>query len=492
MDYRADSMSSKKSTRTIFGEAYEKFAVAAPVAVMVRAALERALSPQIIDRLFEDARQTQYERQLLFSSLLKVFSDVVLGVHRSVHSAYSHHAEEVEVSEAAFYDKLGGTDPSVCSALVRHSGREFGAALEQLGGALDSPLPGWEVRILDGSCPEATQRRLKVLRELEDRPLPGKALAVLDPARGLILDAWPCEDGHAGERALIAPVLPWVRPKQLWITDSLFCCYSFIDGVVGAEAYFLLRQHGNFKPEPLEEFRPVGRNATGLVSEQKVRGVLPGGEPTEWRRIRVQLDKPTRNGQSEVYLLTNLPPELADALQVAELYLGRWTIEHTFQEIEASLQSEIQTLAYPRAALLALCLGFVAYNVLGLVKGALRSVHGAKSVEQEVSFYYLAEELGNTQRGLEIAVPGSAWQEIRRLSPEQMAQEMLRLAGKMNLRHYRKHPRGPKKPRPPRRQLNPGNNASTARLLGAASSRRVTPAKVKAIEASTAHLLASE
>jgi hypothetical protein len=492
MDYREGGMSRKKGKKTIFGEAYEKFAVATPVALMVRDAIERTLNPQIIDRLFENARQTQYTRQLLFSCVSKVLGEVVLGVHRSVHAAYTHHAEEVGVSEAAFYSKLDGIDPSVCAALVSHSGREFGAVLERMGGALDSPLPGWEVRILDGNCPEATQRRLQVLREVEDRPLPGRALAVLDPARRLLLEAWPCEDGHAGERSLIEPALQWVQPRQLWIADRLFCCWSFIDGVLGAGAYFVLRQHGQFQPQALEEFHEVGRNASGVVSEQKVRGYLPDGQPTEWRRIRVQLDKPTRDGQREVYILTNLPPEVADALQVAELYLGRWTIEHTFQEIEASLESEINTLAYPRAALLALCLGFVAYNVLGLVKGAMRAVHGAKKVEQEVSFYYMAEELGNTQRGLDIAVPQSAWEEIRRLSPEQLAQEMLRLASKMNLRHYKKHPRGPKKPPPPRRRLNPGNNVSTARLLASASARRAVRAKALAIEASTARLLASD
>ena len=155
------------------------------------------------------------------------------------------------------------------------------------------------------------------------------------------------------------------------------------------------------------------------------------------------------------------------------------------------VESEIQTLAYPRAALLALCLGFVAYNVLGLVKGAMRAVHGAKKVEQEVSIYYMAEELGNTQRGLEIAIPQRAWEQIRQWGPEQLAQEMLRLARNMNLRHYKKHPRGPKKPRPERRRLNPGNNVSTARLL-AASSKRPTPARLKEIEACTARLLASD
>ncbi len=485
-------MSRKKGKKTIFGEAYEKFAVATPVAVMVRDTIEYALSPQIIDGLFEDARQTQYERQLLFSSVLKVFSEVVLGVHKSVHSAYSHHVEEVGVSEAAFYSKLAGTDPTVCAALVKHSGREFGVVLERMGGALESPLPGREVRILDGNWPEATERRLKALRQIEDRPMPGKALVLLDPARMLILDTWPGEHGKASERALVAPVLKWVERGEVWIADRNFCFWAFIDGVTEAEAYFVLRQHGRFQPEALEEFQVLGRNASGVVSEQRVRGRLPNGQPTEWRRIRVQLDKPTRDGQREVYVLTNLPVELADAFKVAELYLGRWTIEHVFQDIEASLESELQTLAYPRAVLLGLCLGFVAYNVLALVKGAMRAVHGAQKVEREVSVYYMAEELGNTQRGLGIAVPEPTWQQIRRLRPDQMAQELLRLAGKMNWRHYKKHPRGPKKPRPPRRQLGPGNNVSTARLLAESSPKWAARARASAIEASTARLLAGD
>jgi hypothetical protein len=468
-------MSRKKSNKTILGAAYEKFAIATPVAVMVRAAIERVLSPEIIDRIFGDARQTQYQRQLLFSVVLKVFAEVVFNVHRSVHCSYKAHAPEIEVSAAAFYDKLAGTDPEVASALVRHSGQEFGAVLAEMGGALASPLPGWKVRIVDGNCPEATERRLKPLRSVQDRPLPGKAMVVLDPERMLILEAWPCEDGHASERSLVEPVLEWVRPGEVWIADRNLCFWAFILGLLEAKAYFVLRQHGQFSPEPLEEFRVVGRNASGVVSEQAIQGRLPDGQPTQWRRIRVQLDKPTRDRQSEVFVITNLPAEAADALKVAELYLGRWTVEGVFQDIEASLCSEINTLAYPRAALLALCIGFVAYNVLALVKGAMRAVHGAEKVEREVSIYYLSEELENTHRGLDIAVAEETWEQFRLMSPGRMAQEMTRLAQNMDLRRYKKHPRGPKKRPPPRYRLGPGGNVSTARLLLEAAVKKGSP-----------------
>ena len=51
-------------------------------------------------------------------------------------------------------------------------------------------------------------------------------------------------------------------------------------------------------------------------------------------------------------------------------------LKTAFEELEAPLNSEINTLGYPKAALFAFCLALVAYNVLSTVKAALRSIHG--------------------------------------------------------------------------------------------------------------------
>ena len=40
-----------------------------------------------------------------------------------------------------------------------------------------------------------------------------------------------------------------------------------------------------------------------------------------------------------------------------------------FQQLEAHLHSEVNTLGYPAAALFAFCVALVAYNVLAVVKG---------------------------------------------------------------------------------------------------------------------------
>jgi hypothetical protein len=59
----------------------------------------------------------------------------------------------------------------------------------------------------------------------------------------------------------------------------------------------------------------------------------------------------------------------------------------------------------------------VAYNVLSVVKAALRSVHGAKVVTEEVSGYYLADEVAGTYRGMMIAIPEDEWAVFQDLSP---------------------------------------------------------------------------
>src|SRR5689334_23009932 len=79
------------------------------------------------------------------------------------------------------------------------------------------------------------------------------------------------------------------------------------------------------------------------------------------------------------------------------------------QELEATLQSDINTLGYPKAALFAFSIALVSYNVLSTVKAALRSVHGAAVVDTEVSAYDVAEEVTGTYRGMMIAIPEDEW-----------------------------------------------------------------------------------
>jgi IS4 transposase len=57
-----------------------------------------------------------------------------------------------------------------------------------------------------------------------------------------------------------------------------------------------------------------------------------------------------------LYILTNLPACRVSAKRVARLYRKRWTLETALQHLEAYFHSEINTLAYPKAALFGFCL----------------------------------------------------------------------------------------------------------------------------------------
>jgi IS4 transposase len=450
----------------LLGEVFEQFAREAPVSVMVRATLENALNPRALDQLFEGTAQRQYTRILLFSSIVDLMSTVVCRIRPSINAAYKKHASLLGVTRKAVYDKLDRLEPEVAAALVRHTATALEPVITAMGGDLPPWLPGYRIKIVDGNHLASTEHRLQELRTTGAGALPGHALVVLDPQVMLVTDVIPCEDGHAQERSLLDRLLASVRPHDLWIEDRNFCTTGFVFGVVGRRASFVLRQHaGNLPWQFVGKRRSCGRIDTGRVFEQTIRVEHEDGEVLFLRRITVALDQPTRDGDTEIHLLTDLPAKVARAKTIAELYRKRWTIETAFAELEATLNGEVETLGYPKAALFAFCVALVAYNVLSVVKAALRSVHGAKVVTEEVSGYYLADEVAGTYRGMMIAIPEEEWAVFQDLSPVELGQVLHDLARKVRLSEFRKQPRGPKKPQPKRRIEGQQNHVSTAKLL---------------------------
>jgi hypothetical protein len=67
---------------------------------------------------------------------------------------------------------------------------------------------------------------------------------------------------------------------------------------------------------------------------------------------------------------------------------------------------ERSTKAFIPSASNAFCVALVSYNILSVVLAALRSVHGIEKIQQNVSSYYLADEIRGTYRGMMIAIFG--------------------------------------------------------------------------------------
>ena len=455
-------------TTMFLNNVFERFTRKSPVTVMTRALLEHALSIEALDALFTDYAQRQYQKDLLFSSVVDLMGLVVCRIQPSVGAAYQALQEELFVSQSAAYDKINGIEPEVTAQLVHYSASRLESVILELGGQLPPLLPGYRTRIIDGNHLAATNRRLAELRESKAGPLPGQALVVLDPALMLATHMIPCEDAHAQERSLFIQVLPLVAAGDLWIADRNFCTVSFFCGILQAEGFFVIRQHGSFPIASSDELRSCGRCSTGEVFEQSVTFLGEDEKPIHLRRIVVHLDKPTQDGDTEIALLTHVPAKDASAAQIADLYLKRWTIEGVFLTLTQIMDGEIPSLGYPKAALFAFGIALVSYNIASVIRAALRATFGHEKVEKEVSWYYIANEVRINYGGMDVAVEEEIWMPFQSMSASELAAKLKEYASNVRLSAFKRHPRGPKKPASRRTKYANETHVSTARLLARA------------------------
>lgn len=448
----------------LLDKVFKPFVEEKPIAVMARACLQRILDPQHLDQLFARTAQLQYTNELLFSSLVELMSLVVLQQQPSVLAAYRQLQDQIPVTDQAIYDKLQHVELGVSAALVEDSARRAAPVIRALGGTVAPLLPGYHVKILDGNHLAATQHRLAELRSTWAAPLPGTVLAVLDQEQMTVSNVVLLEDGEAQERSALAKIYPLVRCNDVWVADRNFCTLGFIGAIMERHGYLVVRQHGKLQGKALSRRKYKGRCETGQVYEQRLRLCNEAGEKKVVRRVTVVLDKPTRDGDTEIHILTNLPAKVS-AVKVAEVYRQRWTIEGLFLEVAQTLSCEIDTLCYPKAALFAFCLGLLACNAVALVKAALRGEHGEQEVKENLSAYYVALEIQQTYGGMMVALPPASWQIFTAMSDGQMAKVLRGLAGKVSLQRYRKSRRGPKKPPPKRRRYRNGEHIATAKVI---------------------------
>lgn len=458
----------------ILKEAYERFAKKTPVSVMVRATLENVLSAERLDAVFDENAEQQYEGDLLFSTVAAIMGQVVCQIHPSVNAAYMEQKDEIGVTVKSVYDKLKGIEGPVSRALVRDTASRMREIIEATGGVTKPLVAGYRTKIVDGNHLRRTDRRIGELRELNAAPLPGHALVVFDPQVRLVVDVLPCEDGHAQERSLLPELLETVEANDLWMADRNFCTVDFLAGADERRAKFIIRQHGNLPFTLKGRRRRVGETETGVVYEQAMEVRDADGDVRTYRRITVVLDEPTRDGDSEIHLVTNLPKRIS-AMRIADLYRDRWQIETAFQEVAENLEGEIQTLGYPKAALFGFCMALVSYNLFSVVRAAVHSVHGQEAADN-LSTYYVSNEIAATHLGMSVILEGNFWQQrYAHLTPLQMANELKRLARNMRLSKYTKHKWTPKRKQKKKQSKKDRNHTSTARVL-AESRNKCVPA----------------
>lgn len=422
-------------------EVLDRFEKQAPMSVMARVALERALEPGWVDEVFEVHRHKQYSRELLFSTVVELMSLVSLGLRPSLHAAAKQ--AQLPVSLAAMYDKIRRTEPAILRGLVKGSAKRLAPVVD----AMASPpsLAGWRLRVLDGNHLPASEKRLAPLRGYRGAALPGHTLVVYDPDTTLVTDIVACEDAYASERSVAAPLLECAEAGEVWMADRNFCTRTLLQGWHDAKASFIVREHAKH-PRLFYEgpWKACGRVETGLLREQEI-GTQESQAP--WRRIELRLDTPTESGETTILLWSNLPREVS-ARRIAELYRKRWRIEGMFQRLESVLKSEIRSLGHPRAALLGFAVAVLAYNALALLKRSVEHAHRDRQPQLDVSTYCLALLIRSSYEGMLVALPAALWQPWSETEPTAIARRLLDLAQHIDPRRVRTNKRGPKMDKP--------------------------------------------
>jgi hypothetical protein len=413
---------------------------------MARIALDWMIEGTSIDSILEAVSEEQYTREFLLGHFVQVMCDVACGFRRSLREAFLKRQLDLVASLSAFYRKLGRMEPSVSATIVRETARRARELISAAECLLPEPIPGYAARILDGNILTGTEHRISELRSTRSAALPGMSLAVYEPVSGLVLDIILEENAHAQERALLDQVV--IEPGQLWIMDRNFCVRTFVFRILRADAFFLVRWHSSTMPfEPINPLQSVGRCDAGEIFEQAIWVDDPEcqGRRYRLRRIVLRLDQPTRNGETEIILITNLS-DMVSAELCCQAYCGRWEIEKHFQKLTDLLHCEIPTLGYPRAALFGFSMSVIAGNALAVMKGSLRAVHGDEMVN-EVSNYALVNDVAEVYPGMMIAAPPSVWSFLDGCVVGEVAGLLSALAAKVPVHRMLRSKRGPKKPR---------------------------------------------
>ena len=406
--------------------AFAPFAQGVPLAVMTRLAAENLFRADRLDALFDAVATRQYRRSLKFSQVVELMMAVVTRVDDSVLSAYRARKEALGVSDQAVYDKLRGVETGLSAALVADSADRIAPVIDRLNARLAPWVAGLRTRVVDGNLLGKTESRLRELRQTRAAALPGRVVAVYEPETDLVTRVVLNRDAHDSERRLLDEVLAGVAAGDLWVADRNFCTRKFLFGLAGAGAKFAIRQHGSLAGRALGERVARGRTEGGRAFEQRVELDFEGAT-LRVRRVTVLLDRPTRGGDAEVHVLTNLTGAQAKAARVAEVYRKRWTIEDRFFELATTLNGEPNTLGYPAAALFAFSLALVASNA--------------------------------------VALPPESWEVFRGLEAEALAEALRELAGRVKPGDYRKATRGPKKPPAAKGRYKNGGHVATQRLI---------------------------
>ena len=439
---------------------FDKFCAAAPFAVLVQLLARESISSDF-QKIFDDHRGRQYDDKLLFPAMGNAIADVVLGLCKSPNKAYEKHRKSLRVARSTFYDKLNCTSHELSEAVVAFSGDQTKELQDSLGYQQWDGLDGYRLLALDGNHLQHTDKRLKPLRDIEQAALPGTAVARFDLGRQIFDRVYLLPDAHLQESTCCDAVVSDLNEKDVIVADRHFCIVAFLEAIDVKGAGFIIRHHGRLKGELLGKRRCLGRTDTGVVYEQQFKPSKTSDLTI--RRITIELDEPTQDGDTEVHVLTNLPDTICGK-HIVQLYPRRWDEEYGFYYLKTCYNSELKSIGHPLAALFIFAMTVYSYNIFQIIKATLYTEHDEDDVEN-LSHYNISCEIATNTPGMLIVLEDEDWIGLAPRSQAGLTRLLRQIAASIPIENYRKSKRGPKKPKK-RKANQKSKHASTGRLLG--------------------------
>lgn len=440
---------------------FERFVVKAPFAVMTRVLTHSYIGSEL-GALFEANREKQYEYLAGFQCIAATVADVALNFSDNFNQAYKEHKEELAVSRQSFYAKTRGVEPAVSESLISHSAKQTIEMQDALGFHPWELLAGYRCFAVDGNVLAKSDKRLKVLREVNGAPLPGKLVARFDLQRQVFDRTYVLLDGHAQESNCCDRIVADMGPKDVLIADRHYCIVSLLTQLGLAGSFFVIRHHGRLKGVLLGKRERMGRCSTGVVYQQAMR-LAAANDALTVRRITVELDKPTRDGDKMIHVLSNLPDQVS-AIAVADAYRHRWQEETAFNILKMTLTCEQSAIGHPQAAALLFCISVMAFNLRQAIFAALYATHDEEEVDN-VSHFHVSKNVSDKTDGMLIAINEDEWAALIPSNLKEVVALLKKIARTIDLREYRKAKRGPKKKKPHRSRNVASSHISTAKLL---------------------------
>jgi hypothetical protein len=239
-----------------------------------------------------------------------------------------------------------------------------------------------EVLVVDGNVIKRVPRRLKATRRATGGLGGGRALVAETLRNGLGVALAAHADGEINDVRLLGQLVPVVRARvpgpRLWVQDRQFCDLVQPQWLTQAGDEFLVRWHRRlcFARDTSRQARE-GREAQGRrwVEDWGWLGGPRDPRRRDVRRLRLQVSA----RETLVLVSSLLDATRYPAVELLELYRGRWNIERVYQEVTEvfGLQRLIGSRAAATVFQLAFCL--VLYNLIQVVRayvaeGAERTV----------------------------------------------------------------------------------------------------------------------